>query len=266
MIGSKLIQHILAKRGLFVTKAVSKETINELFRSFHPYQINFDLIRLGPDGDGGYLVPDDLEDIEACFSPGVDIISEFELDCLNYGMKLFMADKSVDRPNLDIPETKYSFLKKYVGCTNNEEFITLDKWVESSNLKDDSDLLLQMDIEGGEFESLIHVSDSLLNRFRIMVIEFHFMDALWDPGFYKIAKALFDKILHNHTCIHIHPNNQGGVKSRLGIDIPMYAEFTFIRNDRIKTKEFQSQFPHKLDFDNSKKAHIPLPKEWYKSY
>lgn len=37
-----------------------------------------DLIRLGPNGDGGYLVPDDLTGIEACFSPGVCATSEFE--------------------------------------------------------------------------------------------------------------------------------------------------------------------------------------------
>jgi hypothetical protein len=36
------------------------------------------LIRLGADGDGGYLVPDDLEDVAACFSPGVDDRASFE--------------------------------------------------------------------------------------------------------------------------------------------------------------------------------------------
>jgi hypothetical protein len=38
------------------------------------------MIRLGREADGGYLVPDDLSGIVACFSPGVDVIAAFELD------------------------------------------------------------------------------------------------------------------------------------------------------------------------------------------
>ncbi len=40
---------------------------------------------MGGENDGGYLVPDDLEGIEYCFSPGVSNIATFELDCLNRG-------------------------------------------------------------------------------------------------------------------------------------------------------------------------------------
>lgn len=73
----------------------------------------FDLT-LDPNGDGGYLVPNDLEGIEACFSPGVDKISEFELDCLNYGMKIYMPDKSVEKPNLNLSEGAYSFIDNFL--------------------------------------------------------------------------------------------------------------------------------------------------------
>ena len=57
-----------------------------------------------------------MEGIESCFSPGVDNISEFENDCLKYGMKIYMADKSVDKPNLDIPEEKYDFFISNQAC------------------------------------------------------------------------------------------------------------------------------------------------------
>jgi hypothetical protein len=265
MIISRVILHLLAKRGLLVTKSISPTKVIKFLESLHPYQTNFELIRFGPDGDGGYLVPGDLQGIEACFSPGVDTISEFELECLKYGMKIFMADKSVEKPNLEISENKYSFLKKFIGCTNNDEFITMDKWVNSSNISDKSDLLLQMDIEGAEFNSFINISDSLLNRFRIIVVEFHNLDLIWEPRFFNIAETVFNKLLQNHICIHTHPNNRGDIKSRLGIDIPLFIEFTFIRKDRVKTTTKQTRFPHKLDFDNSDKKHVTLPKHWYGS-
>jgi hypothetical protein len=47
---------------------------SELFsflRSVHPILTPYALIKLGGMYDGGYLLPDDLAGVEACFSPGV---------------------------------------------------------------------------------------------------------------------------------------------------------------------------------------------------
>ena len=54
--------------------------------------------RLGPDGDGGYLVPDDLAGIEYTFSPGVSTESGFEAALAARGQRVFLADYSVDGP------------------------------------------------------------------------------------------------------------------------------------------------------------------------
>jgi|TARA_B110000908_G_scaffold140271_1_gene167321 hypothetical protein len=253
------------KIGILLTRATDKKKVANLIESLYPFQIQTNLIRLGPKGDGGYLVPNDLDGIEACFSPGVDKISEFERDCLKYGMKVFMADKSVEKPNLNISESNYDFIKKYVGCTNNDEFLTMDNWVNSNCPSDKSELLLQMDIEGGEYNSLINMSDSLMNRFRIMVIEFHSLQDLWNPHYFNLNQTVFNKILQTHICVHIHPNNCCGITSRFGVEIPRVAEFTFIRKDRIEIKKFQFNFPHKLDYDNTKNKTISLPNNWYKS-
>ncbi len=261
-----ILTHEVAKRGFLFNKLTEKKEINNLIESLHPYKTELELIRLGPNGDGGYLVPSDLEGIEACFSPGVDKISEFELDCLKYKMKLFMADKSVEKPNLNIPEDKYHFLKKFIGCTNNDDFITMDEWIKLSGVNQESDLLLQMDIEASEYYSIINMSDSLLKRFRIMVIEFHKLQNLWAPLFFDMAKTVFDKILQTHICIHIHPNNTQGIYLSNGIAIPKLAEFTFIRKDRVGLKNYQNHFPHKLDYDNTTKEHIVLPECWYKAH
>ncbi len=179
-------------------------------------------------------------------------------------MQLFLADKSVHKINTDLPDDKYSFLQKYVGDTNNTDFITLDEWVNSSLFKDNSDLLLQMDIEGSEYVSIINVSDSLMKRFRILVIEFHYLQKLWNPVYFDFAEGVFNKILQTHTCIHIHPNNYRGIDTQFGVEIPRTAEFSFIRNDRINFKKYQTQFPHKSDYDNHKnRQHITLPRNWY---
>lgn len=266
---TKGIAPFLARRGFIIQKAVAKEKIIQLINSLHPVQTQFELIRLGPKKDGGYLVPDCLETITACFSPGVAKVSKFELACLNRGMKVFMADRSVEKPNWNISADRYSFQKKFIGCTNNAAFMTMDSWFVSTNTANNTDLLLQMDIERSEYAAIINTSDELMKRFKVMVIEFHFLQQLWNKGFFKIVETTLHKILQTHVCVHLHPNNfkgtNGSVFTQLGIAIPKVLEMTFLRKDVAEIKGYQTQFPHPLDCDNTNKTHFPLPKNWYKS-
>jgi len=65
----------------------------EVFELLKPKASKTPLIRIGGDIDGSYLVPDDLDGIAACFSPGVNRIKYFE-DFLtdHYGIQSHMCD------------------------------------------------------------------------------------------------------------------------------------------------------------------------------
>jgi hypothetical protein len=260
----EIVKRLAVKTGFSVVKTTPKAHVTSLIEKLHPYKIDKDLIRLGPPGDGGYLIPDELKGIAACFSPGVADISDFEQDCIHLGMKVFMADNSVDKPNLNTLPDNYNFIKKHIGAVNTADFITMDSWVNSFSLKQEEDLLLQMDIEGAEYQALLSMSDSQLKRFRILVIEFHSLECFWNPHFFRMAEMTFDKILQNHSCVHIHPNNCSPIDSNFGIKIPETAEFTFLRHDRATFERGELQFPNKLDFDNTSKKHIALPRNWYR--
>lgn len=258
----KFILRFFSFFNVDLSKSTNKKELLSLIKSLHPVKSQIELIRLGPNSDGGYLLPNDLEGIKYLFSPGVDTVSEFEKQCLNLGMKVYMADKSVNKPNLD-DKYDYNFKKKFIGITNDKDHITMDEWINEAP-DTCSDLLLQMDVEGAEYEILINMNDSLIKRFRIMVIEFHSLQKLYSSYFFPFAEHVFNKILKTHSCVHIHPNNGIGIDSRKGIDIPRTCEFTFLRNDRIKTRSFETSFPHILDKKNVKnKEEIILPKQWY---
>ncbi len=251
--------------NITANKLLDKQIVLSLIHKLRPYDTDKKLIRFGPNGDGGYLIPDDVKDIEACFSPGVGLLSGFEEDCSKHGMKVFLADKSVDSPALNNPQ--FSFIKKYIGPLTNEDFITLDDWVDSSNLEShNSDLLLQMDIEGYEYSTILSISNQLMKRFRIIVVEFHSLNRLWDTEFFNIASPVFDKLLQNHSCVHIHPNNCCGMFKLKGLELPNVAEFTFVRNDRVEKDKIQNVFPHPLDFDCEPSIKpLVLPKHWFAS-
>ena len=141
--------------------------------------------------------------------------------------------------------------------------MTMEAWVGGSLPAGTSDLLLQMDIEGAEYETLLATPDSLLRRFRVVVLELHLLDHLWSKPFFRVASAAILKLLQSHACVHIHPNNCCGSLTRSGLEIPRVAEATFLRRDRLTATRPATEFPHPLDVDNDTgRAPLPLPSSW----
>ena len=248
--------------GMDVGRRTRTEELRELIRALHPVDPGRELIRLGPDGDGGYLLPDDLDGIEYCFSPGVSTESGFEAALAERGVRVYLADFSVDGPAES--HANFSFDKKFLGALSNETFMTLDEWKAGRAPDYDGDLILQMDIEGAEFETLFSASDQLLAQFRVMIIEFHYLQELFNKPFFILASRVFQKLLQTHSVVHIHPNNCCGSIKGSGLEIPRVAEFTFHRNDRLEGKSYRQDFPHPMDRDNTRKKTLALPECWYR--
>jgi hypothetical protein len=249
-------------KGIFIDPMVSKSRLQQLVKMIQPKSCSYELIRIGADADGGYLLPNDLEGIEACFSPGVDDIASFEQDLFRkYQIGSHLADFSVDV----VPSgtLALSFTKKFLGANTYENFISLEDWVDSFTVfaKDDS-LLLQMDIEGGEYETLLSCPTRILSKFRIMVIEFHLIESWAQTNFFGIVEAVFRKLLKTHFVVHNHPNNAMGIVDLNGFYAPRVFELTFIKKTRTSTFEI-AKLPHALDFPNvDYMPDIQLPAQW----
>ena len=89
-----------------------------------------ELIRIGKNTeiDGNYLIPDDIKDIEYCFSLGVGKSSAFELHLAEMGIKSFITDYSVDK--LPVENPNLIFDKKFVNSYNSDKTITFMDWKE----------------------------------------------------------------------------------------------------------------------------------------
>ncbi len=235
--------------------------IGLLVAAMWPVVTDRPLLRAGGDGDGAYLIPDDLEGVGALFSPGVDQVSAFEDAMAARGMRCYLADGSVSGPASGNPS--FHFEKKYLGMTEGGEFITLDDWV-ARNEPGDHDLMLQMDIEGAEWLVLATMSDALLARFRVMVIEFHSLTRMFDEFGGRVIPDILRRLLRTHHVVHSHPNNVAFIARRGEIEIPDLVEMTFLRKDRGQCKGYADQFPHALDIVNvPERPVMPLPRSWY---
>ncbi|MCU0530438.1 MAG: FkbM family methyltransferase [Cyanobium sp. Prado107] len=188
-----------------------------------PVGCRYPLIRIGGNGDGAYLLPDDLEGISACFSPG-----------------------------------RQFFSQRWLGSFDGGQTQSLDGWVLTSDHADAGDLLLQMDIEGAEYNCLLAASDSVLKRFRMIVVELHWLDLLGSARFLnQRALPMLRKLRLAFDCVHAHANNCCGAVDLGPMTVPRVLELTYYRRDR-NTPPLHAWAPHPLDVVNMP-ANPPLP-------
>ena len=240
--------------GIFKLKLeryVDEQKVQDFIVQLRPFTTNVELIRIGGDDDGGYLIPNDLNEIIALFSPGVDFTASFELELANQGINCYLADYSVD--SSPSKHELIHFDKKFIGSKTDEKFTTLSEWIQSKDLPENGDLLLQMDIEGSEYETILSIDDDLLQRFRILVIEFHRLDGISTFFGNKMITETFSKLLRHFEIVHIHPNNCCAPVFVYGKQLFPCIEVTFHRRDRFENSIQTQTFPHVLDRPNIKK-------------
>jgi hypothetical protein len=231
-----MLKRKLSKNGFLLKRATKACNLNALIKKLTPWDCGIQLIRIGGDGDGGYVLPDDMVGIAACFSPGVSDSTVFEEELIQrYQIESHLADYSVDGPpNSFIPKT---FLKKFVGSYNSDMYITISDWVNQyTKGLDSNDFLLQMDIEGDEYQAIIATPREVLEKFRIIVLEIHGFENWADPVYFSHVSSFFEKLFLSFTIVHIHANNCCGESNLSGVTFPNVFEVSLIRNDRILKK------------------------------
>lgn len=228
----------------FVKASSSQDEVSIFIKKLRPAESEYPLVRIGGSSDGGYLVPDNLSGIDALYSPGVANNSNFEFTLAEKGIKCYLIDYSVDSAARH--HKNIHFDKKFLGSVDDEMYWTLDTWVEKYT-PSDHELMMQIDIEGAEYEAFISASQDTLKRFRIIVAEFHGLDSIFNRYGLKLLNLCFDKLLKDFYVVHLHPNNCEGEVCKWGMKVPRVMEVTLMRKDSTQIVGFAKQFPHPLD-------------------
>jgi hypothetical protein len=245
----KIIKKILLRFNIHINYISSRDDILrfiDLFKIKIPK--NIELIRAGSNNDGGYVVPDILDEIKYCYSAGVGKNISFEKFLLKYDIKSYGADGTINSPPEKIKD--YKFLKKNIGIINNNNSIRFEDWINLDS-KNETSLIGQIDIEGGEYNLIIDTPLDTLKKFKILVIEFHYLSKINSKILYKYFFDSFTKILNIFEICHIHINNAESQVKIKGIKIPPLLEITFLRKDFYDQNQFENVIiPHKLDQNN----------------
>lgn len=239
-------QKISYWNALAIVSRSENKKLKSFFSQLLPVVTDYPLIRIGADNDGGYLVPDDLEGITRCYSPGVANCSEFELFFASRNIPCHLADFSVE--NIPIESDMFTFDKLYIGPWTKDNFISLNDWIlRHAQNEYGGDYILQMDIEGSEYSSLLTISEENLSKFRIIVLELHDLHAVIADRSLEFISEILTKILRQFNLVHTHINNCGRLLKYMDVTIPSVIEVTFIRKDRSASYGHVKALPHKLD-------------------
>jgi len=261
-----LILNIIFKSNFLLSRLYADDELRNFIAKFREKYVSCELVCIGGDGDGSYLVPNDLHNVKYCFSPGVDYSADFEKELSDrFGIKSFLADASVTSAPID--NQNFVFLQKFIGSANNPKYITLSDWIYESIGNDSSKKILQMDIEGGEYDVFSFEDSSTLASFSTLIIEFHNLERLFNKPFLQIFSSIFEKIYKNFSICHVHPNNGCGLLTIKDITVPKVMEVTFIRNDLLANLKTNNEIslPHSLDSKNAPdKPDIVMPELWWK--
>ena len=212
-------------------------------------------LRLGPYSDGGYVcLSDFLRKDMMIFSFGVGFGIPFEVDAIEkYNANVICWDA--------LSEPSSPTLKKYPKKIKHiNEFITKENTNSIFNSYENKQLLVQMDIEGAEFEFIESISKENIQKIETLLIEFH-----WDFGHSKTEKQMvkcLEKILETHICFHVHGNNDQPY--RKGTKMPSILECSFIRKDLSLTTEIDdANYPIEgIDAANGPGTDLKL--DWWK--
>jgi hypothetical protein len=257
---SYLIKATLEKYGYVVQKSTPDDVLRDLISFLKPKATEIPLIRIGKRGDGGYLIPNDFIGIDMCLSPGSNKEWNFEKNLFDkYQIKSSIIDKSENKPSDLYPEIH--FKDSWLGVTNDKTHVSMDSWLGEINPRPDSDLMLQMDIEGAEYDILAALPAETLNRFRIIVVEFHYSYRYLNNDLFNehYSKA-FERLKENHIVVHFHANNSCGDWIFRKNSLPIVFEVTLLRKDRVKRVIGDSPVPHELDSD----CDVRLPPSQFK--
>jgi hypothetical protein len=203
--------------------------------------------RAGAEGDGGYVMLDDLGSITTAVSAGIGREDSWDVAMADRGVPVLQFDHTVAGAPTTHPLCTFHRKKIVARPSANADETTLDEIVRPLA----GDVILKLDIEGDEYDVLRTTPPEILLKFRQIVCEFHKLHQITKPQSRQTVFDAFHRLATSHAIIHVHANNCGGVAMIGGIAVPKLVELSFVRRRDYRLRDSDETFPTALDRPNS---------------
>lgn len=207
--------------------------------------------RWGPNADGGYVVPAELmHSGTLLLTGGIADDLRFEADVAQRvpGICFVMFDHTIAALPGHTPNNA-TWHRLGLAAQDSNGFVSLDSAAALAKLTSTDSLILKLDIEGAEWDVLESVSDSLLDRVAVLIIEFHDFSRREEWHRYR---QILERLHTRLRPVHVHGNNHSTIRTihRYDVQIPEVLEVTFVPRKFALLETWDHDAPTTLDFPN----------------
>ncbi len=202
-----------------------------LLKNLAPYESpSIPLTRVGNEADGGYIMGDVFDKVDAAYSFGIANDVTWDKEIAERSIPVYMYDHTID--NLPEKHKNFHFFKIGICGKPNKKGMKDIGTLIRENGHQGKNLLMKMDIEGFEYPAISALREEEIAQFTQISMELHDLQSLLcDAEKHLLISGCLEKILRHMHCIHIHANNVGWVAEANGIKVPILLELLFIRKD-----------------------------------
>ena len=156
--------------------------------------------------DGSYVLLNDFKNIKIAYSFGIERKIQFDKHLADIGIDIYMYDHTID----SLPYNNSKFHWKKIGISgknkSNKSLKSLEGLIIENGHSSEENMILKIDIEHAEWESLKDLPYKILNQFKYIVIEYHFKNdkPLNETVlYYNVIKKLYK----THQVFYLHCQN-----------------------------------------------------------
>jgi hypothetical protein len=219
--------------------------------------IGLSKVRLGTQtGDGGYVMVDSFDSIGAGLSLGIGANVSWDIEMANRGIDILQYDNTVVKSPVSHQRFRFHHCRVAGRDSSDGSFVSVGTMLR--HVPANRDVVLKMDIEGAEWESLASISNEVMKRFSQILVELHF-PLSGSP--LEVASRLrtLRRIRRTHEVVHVHANNFIDTTDVEGVEIPQVIEISYLRKDLARFDNTVEEFPGEFDAPNSTtKPEIPV--------
>lgn len=218
-----------------------------ILRHLRPYALQgCGKIRMGRENDGGYVCPDDFTGLDTAFSFGINDDISWDRDAADRGLTIYQFDHTVADPAPGDP--RMIFEAKRIDAVSGPETQSLGDLVRRHDKgMDRPNLILKMDIEGGEWPVLDATPPEELARLAWIACELHYFQGLAELQHRQMVDRCLTKLGKLFFVAHVHSNVWGGYTSIANVVLPNVIEVLFVNRSLYHADDSLQIFPTPLD-------------------
>ena len=156
-----------------------------------------------------------MNNIKIAYSFGISTNIQFDKALADKGIDVYMYDHTISSLPFENPKFHWKKIGLCGKKTNKTELKTLEEMINENGHNNEFNMILKMDIEHWEWESINDLNEDILNRFKYIAIEYHFHDESQENNqnlYYNVLK----KISNTHQAFYARCNGDRSKRINFG--------------------------------------------------